>query len=145
MAKNRSDFQRLAELRLNEADALLTAGFQEGAYYLAGYAVECALKACIARKTREFDFPEKKRVNDSHTHDLGKLLALAGLSEDLQLEFAANPDLETFWEVVRDWSEESRYEIFQGGEAERLQRATLMTNVIGAQSGGIMQWIKQRW
>jgi HEPN domain-containing protein len=94
MAMNRNDFQQLSELRLKEAKALLAAGFPEGAYYLAGYAVECALKACIARKTQEFDFPEKKRVNDSHTHDLGKLLVLAGLSEDLQLGFTANARME---------------------------------------------------
>jgi HEPN domain-containing protein len=142
---NRIDFQQLAELRLKEAKALLAADFPDGAYYLAGYAVECALKACIARKTQEFDFPEKKRVNDSHTHDLGKLLMLAGLSEDLQFEFAADAAMEWRWGIVRDWSEESRYEIFQDSEAERIQRATLMINVIGAQSGGIMQWIKQRW
>ena len=99
---NRAGFQQLAELRLQEAKALLAAGFPDGAYYLAGYAVECALKACIARKTREFDFPEKKRVNDSHTHDLEKLLILAGLLEDLRLEFAAKPDMEMFWGIVRD-------------------------------------------
>jgi HEPN domain-containing protein len=142
---NRDDFQKLSELRLKEAKALLAAGFPEGAYYLAGYAVECALKACIARKTQEFDFPEKKRVNDSHTHDLGKLLALAGLSEEMQLEFAADAAMEWRWGIVRDWSEESRYEMFQGGEADRTQRATLMINVIGARYGGVMQWIKQRW
>jgi HEPN domain-containing protein len=132
-------------LRLKEAKALLAAGFPEGAYYLAGYAVECALKACIARKTQEFDFPERKRVNDSHTHDLGKLLVLAGLSEDLQLEFAGDAAMEWRWGIVRDWSEESRYEMFQGSEAERIQRATLMINVIGARYGGVMPWIKQRW
>ena len=142
---NRNDFQQLAELRIQEAKALLAAGFPEGAYYLAGYAVECALKACIARKTQEFDFPEKKRVNDSHTHDLGKLLVLAGLSEEIQLEFAANTAMEWRWGIVRDWSEESRYQMFQGGEAERIQRATLMINVIGSRHGGVMQWIKQRW
>jgi HEPN domain-containing protein len=130
---NRSDFQRLSELRLKEAKALLAGGFPEGAYYLAGYAVECALKACIARKTQEFDFPEKKRVNDSHTHDLGKLLVLAGLSEDLQLGIAANPRMEMYWGFVRDWSEESRYEIFQGSEAERIHDATWMIRAIEAQ------------
>ena len=142
---NRSDFQRISELRLNEANALHAAGFQEGAYYLAGYAVECALKACIARKTQEFDFPEKKRVNDSHTHDLEKLLVLAGLSEDLRLAFAANPDLETFWEVVRDWSEESRYEMIQGSDEGRFRIAYQMIHAIECQNGGVMQWIKQRW
>lgn len=45
---------------------LLTAGMPEGAYYLAGYAVECALKSCIARRTQEHDFPDKKLANDSH-------------------------------------------------------------------------------
>jgi HEPN domain-containing protein len=46
-AMNRFDSQKLASLRLREAKALLAAGFPEGAYYLAGYAVECALKACL--------------------------------------------------------------------------------------------------
>ena len=142
---NRSDFQRISELRLNEANALHAAGFQEGAYYLAGYVVECALKACIARKTQEFDFPEKKRVNDSHTHDLGKLLILAGLSEDMQSEIDANARMEMYWRVVRDWSEDSRYGIFQGSEAKTIHLATIMINVIGAQNGVVLQWIKQRW
>ena len=45
---NRADFQRLADVRIDEAGVLLAAGRWSGAYYLAGYAVECALKACIA-------------------------------------------------------------------------------------------------
>jgi HEPN domain-containing protein len=83
---NRIDFQEIAELRLQESRALLVAGLPEGAYYLAGYAVECALKSCIAKKTREHDFPEKKLVNDSHTHDIGKLLQLAELKEDFDTQ-----------------------------------------------------------
>ena len=142
---NRTDFQQLAELRLKEAKALLAADFPDGAYYLAWYAIESGLKACIAKRTQQYDFPDKKRVNDSHTHDLGKLLMLAGLSEDLQFEFAADAAMEWRWGIVRDWSEESRYEIFQDSEAERIQLATLMIQAIGAQYGGVMQWIKQRW
>ena len=45
---NRWEFRELATLRLAEAKALLDAGLPDGAYYLAGYAVECGLKACIA-------------------------------------------------------------------------------------------------
>ena len=56
---NRLDLQQLSDLRIGEAKALLAQGFPEGAYYLAGYSVECALKACIARRTREHDFPDK--------------------------------------------------------------------------------------
>jgi HEPN domain-containing protein len=68
---NRTDLQEIAEIRLRESKALLAAGLFDGTYYLAGYAVECALKACIAKRTQEHDFPDKKLVNDSHTHDLG--------------------------------------------------------------------------
>jgi HEPN domain-containing protein len=46
---NRADLQSLSNLRLADARALLSAGRFAAAYYLAGYAVECALKACIAR------------------------------------------------------------------------------------------------
>jgi HEPN domain-containing protein len=48
----RRDFQALSATRLREARALLKTGNPEGAYYLAGYAIECALKACVAKKTR---------------------------------------------------------------------------------------------
>ena len=142
---NRTDFQQLAELRLKEAKALLAADFPDGAYYLAWYAIESGLKACIAKRTQQYDFPDKKRVNDSHTHDLGKLLMLAGLSEDLQFEFAADAAMEWRWGIVRDWSEESRYEMIQGSDEERFRFAYQMIHAIECQNGGIMQWIKQRW
>jgi len=47
---NRIDFQEIAELRLRESKALLAAGIPEGAYYLAGYAVECALSTTVVTK-----------------------------------------------------------------------------------------------
>ena len=56
---NRSDFQKLTELRITEARVLLESKCYEGTYYLIGYAVEFALKACIAKQTREYDFPDK--------------------------------------------------------------------------------------
>jgi HEPN domain-containing protein len=43
---NRDDFQQLADVRIAEAAVLLAQGNYDGAYYLAGYAVECGLKAC---------------------------------------------------------------------------------------------------
>jgi HEPN domain-containing protein len=52
---NRNYFRQLAELRLKEAKALLAAELPDGTYYLAGYAVECALKACIAKMTQQHD------------------------------------------------------------------------------------------
>jgi hypothetical protein len=48
----RRDFKSLADLRIEDARLLLRSGRQQGAYYLCGYAVECALKACIAKTVK---------------------------------------------------------------------------------------------
>jgi HEPN domain-containing protein len=146
---NRTDFQQLADLRLKEAEALLVADFPEGAYYLAGYAVECALKACIAKRTREHDFPEKKLVIDSHTHDLGKLLDLAGLSDLLKNDVAGNIELKLDWETVREWSEQSRYrlydQLYDGNPFGGLHDAKLLIDAVESKKGGVLRWIRQSW
>jgi HEPN domain-containing protein len=74
----RGDLRRLSRLRIHEARILLRAGGFQGAYYLAGYAVESALKACIAQQFQRHDIPDRKLVNDVYTHDMDKLLDLAG-------------------------------------------------------------------
>jgi len=56
----------------------------EGAYYLGGYAAECALKACICKRTRRYDFPDKETAIAVHTHHVDTLLSRAGLDEDLK-------------------------------------------------------------
>ena len=78
---NRVDLQQLADLRVAEAHALLTlaAPLPDGAYYLAGYAVECGLKACIAKGYGPESWPEKRFVLECHTHDIFALIRLAGL------------------------------------------------------------------
>lgn len=136
---NRTDLQSLSRLRLRDARLLLRSQRFESAYYLAGYAVECALKACIAKKIKRFDFPDKKLANASFTHDLEKLVEIAGLSAKLagQLaskEFGAN------WGTVKDWSEESRYIPFI---APKLAR-DLYSSIVARQNG-IMTWLKQQW
>ena len=79
---NRGDFQKLAEMRLDDAKALLDQGKWAGAYYLAGYAVECALKACVAKLTNQYDFPDKQLANKCYTHDLDELAKRLDKSTD---------------------------------------------------------------
>jgi hypothetical protein len=55
---------------MKEARLLLKANCPEGAYYLAGYADECALKACIAKRTERFELPDLKAAQESWGHDL---------------------------------------------------------------------------
>jgi hypothetical protein len=144
-AMNRIEFHRLAELRLEEAKALLAARFPEGAYYLAGYAVERALKACIARKTQEHDFPDKKLVDKSYTHDVGKLIDAAGLSLLLSAAISENAGMEPNWNNVREWSEQSRYDLFDGSRAESMKEAQMLILAIESAHDGVLQWIKKHW
>jgi hypothetical protein len=105
MSQDRATFQQLAEARLVEARLLLAHGHSSGAYYLAGYAIECALKAKIAADFRKDEIPELKRVQNIYTHDLSALLALANLREQLDSERETNPRLYQRWTAIKDWSE----------------------------------------
>lgn len=136
---NRIDFQEIAEVRLQESRTLLAAGLPDGAYYLAGYAVECALKSCIAKRTREHDFPDKKLVNDSHSHDLAKLLQLAELKVDLDTAMQGNAAMQSSWDAIQDWSETSRY------ERKNAQEAADLLQAVEDQAGGLLPWIRLRW
>jgi HEPN domain-containing protein len=124
---------------LKESKTLLDAGFPNGAYYLAGYAVECALKACIAKKTRAHDFPEKKLVIDSHSHDLGKLFRIAELNIELDAAILADPSMKSKVDTIEDWSETSRY------ETKSVQEATDLLEAVEDATGGLLPWIKSRW
>ncbi|MEZ2347702.1 HEPN domain-containing protein [Terriglobus sp. RCC_193] len=135
----RSDFQLLAELRLQEAQLLLSVGSYSGAYYLAGYVVECALKACIAKSTQAYDFPDRKRTNDSYSHDVASLLKTAGLESALKYARQDKPGLGTRWEIAREWNEGSRYRIWQKADA-----AFLLEAVDNSQEG-VLAWLKQHW
>ena len=135
----RKDFQRLARLRLRDARVLLAGGNNEGAYYLAGLAVECGLKSAIARKTQRHDFPpDPKFVRESvYIHDLNKLLWAAGLESTLNAAAASNSTLKTNWAVVKGWKPESRY-IAAGLKGDELYRAVAGRN-------GVLGWLRQHW
>lgn len=135
---NRTGFQRLARIRLREAKLLLSAKAPDGAYYLAGYAVEYALKACIAKSTARHDFPEKQRVIDSYTHDASKLIRIAGLkaTHDVamrQLDFARS------WDLVVQWSAQSRYRNYSVSQAEAL------IDAIENRNFGVLPWLKKHY
>ena len=126
-------------VRLKEATALLKLGLLDGAYYLAGYAVECALKACIAKGTQRGEFPDRRKVESSHSHKLWDLVKVAGL-EDAHLEQAGrDPDFRTNWDLVQSWSEQSRY------RRHRSESAQALLGAVGDQRHGVISWIKLHW
>jgi hypothetical protein len=135
----RRDFQALSAIRLREARALLKTGNLEGAYYLAGYAVECALKACVAKKTLRHEFPDQERAKASYSHKFAALVMVAGLHEELSKQIQADREFLANWSVVLEWSEVSRYDLDMGRYAAVLVRA------ISDRSHGVLRWIRQHW
>lgn len=135
---NRRDLQNLALTRLKEVEVLLKNRQYSGAYYLSGYVIECALKACIAKQTQEFDFPDKKTVMDSYTHDLEKLVKVAKLDKELK-SLLNDANFSLRWLEVRDWSEESRY------QTHNRQKALDIYSAITDPTHGVLQWLQQHW
>ena len=136
---DRKDLQELSKVRLKEAASLLKVGMFDGAYYLAGYAVEWALKACIAKGTQRGEFPDRKKVESSHSHSLKDLIRVAGLDEARLEQASKDPDFRTNWEVVQSWSEQSRYQRHGPESARVLLRA------VGDRRHGVISWIKLQW
>lgn len=132
----REEFLRLARERLSDSILLLENDRFGAAYYLAGYALECVLKARIALRFREAEFPDKKLVTAVYTHKLDDLIQLAGLGVDFKAARDARPGLAANWDIVRQWSETSRYGTFNRARATELIRA-----VGDFDDDGVMAWL----
>lgn len=133
------DLKALSEARFGDAESLLAANRFSAAYYLAGYAIECGLKAVISLAFRQHVIPSRKFVADIHTHDLTALVALAGLKIELDRARAANPQLDANWAFVSGWKETARYETIDPFLARRMLIA------IGDPDAGVLSWLKAHW
>lgn len=126
---------------MSEAEALmgLAEPMPDAAYYLAGYSVECALKACIAKLTAQHDFPDKAFAAKCFTHKARELVPLAGLEIARAQAMASDAMLAANWLIVKDWTEESRYARWTVAEA------TALIDAIREPNHGVLKWIKEHW
>ena len=148
----RIEFQELAFLRLEEASALLANDHPDGAFYPAGYAVECALKLAICRTLNIDDFfdtysskTHSAKVKDDivqkfKTHDFGTLLVLSGLYFKLESAITIDILLSDAWTIIRtlSWTEQYRYEVSTRKERAAVQSFISSVNLF-------LQWIKSHW
>lgn len=125
---------------MQDADALLAAGRWGAAYYLLGYSVECALKACVARQFLLHEVPEKKLVNSFYTHRLDELLTISGVKSQLESRSQSDSGFKVNWRAVLGWSEAVRYEV-DITEA----RAREMYEAVTNSTTGILPWLKIMW
>lgn len=129
-----SDFKKLVDLRMKEAKLLLSNNEWDGAYYLVGYAVEFALKARIVAQLMNSDYyPDKKLAENFYKHDLTLLRKMSGLEDDMKKDQVVSPQ----WDIVKDWSEQSRYETGKQNHQA--------VDLFEAVDNGVLPWIKARW
>lgn len=144
-AVNQAELRQMAEERLRDAKTLIEGGRWEFAYYAAGYAVECSLKSCILARMIHTGlvFDEDHKPKDCLIHDLDKLVALAGLTEQLnedrKASAAAGKEFLGNWETAEEWTVASRYEAKTEDDAKRLYAA------IADEPHGVLQWIMTYW
>ena len=131
----KKQLEQLADARADEAQALLKGGFDSGAYYLAGYAVEFALKARIATNFQADAIPDKKYVLAVYDHSLETLIGLAGLRKELDQTMKLDPQFAARWGIASKWSESARYDV----------AAAAMVGAVTDPAKGLLQWIKQYW
>jgi hypothetical protein len=110
------------------------------AYYLVGYAVESALKACASRQFGEHEVPDRKIVNDFYTHELEKLLNISGAKPTKQERAAADSAFEVNWNTVREWSEASRYD-----PSTTETKARDMFAACTDATSGVLPWLRTLW
>lgn len=136
---SKQDLQKLALLRLEDAIFLLNSNRCSSAYYLAGYSLELALKACISKLMQPNTIPDKAFVNAIYVHKLDSLLNLSGLRPAFDIDVKADPQMATYWAIASNWSEESRYAFWDPFAAASLIEA------IHEPNHGIFAWVKKHW
>ena len=138
---NRSDFQLLSQIRIEDAQALFAARRFGGAYYFTGVAVECALKAAIAKLTAAHDFPPKPElVRGYYVHSLSDLLKHAGLEQQLTGDSMAMPELKRNWDTLKGWGIDARY-----SAASTAQTAGGILMAAANPQTGVLTWLKAFW
>jgi len=106
---SRTDLQKMAQAKLEDAEALLQAKRYDSAVYICGYAIELALKARICLVLNWNGYPsnnaEVQKYQSFKTHDLKVLLRLSGTEAIMTNKYKSE------WSAVSTWVPEFRYKL----------------------------------
>ena len=141
------DLKKITNARLKAVKSLKESGDYDTAYYIIGYALECALKSVIC-KTLNFDnYPDMdgmgKKVETFKTHSFDLLLALSGMEKDFTLNAPAERAY-NWSQFTKAWVIDSRYQPIGIRTKEEIER---MIKMLEENENGILYWIeeKQKW
>jgi HEPN domain-containing protein len=137
----------MSEERIKDAKVLIEGARWEFAYYVAGYAVECALKACMLSRIIHtgwiFDDDAKKTIEACRTHEFTRLIQMANLRDELNNRLAQSANVgDAFnanWKTVEKWTVDSRY------QAKTEVEATNLYSAITQEPDGVLKWIQNYW
>jgi hypothetical protein len=102
------------------------------AYFHVGFAAECALKAYIMWKERLNTWPDNALRPELYTHDLRKLVRIAGIP--LTTKDRVGPS----WKVVLDWN---RNQAYDPNPMPRRVARSMIEAAFGQE--GVVTWIRE--
>ena len=124
----------LVETRLDEAKVLFSRKLYLGTVYLAGYAVECQLKATICKTLGLVELPETFK-----THDLELLLLHSGAHAKLSSDIGA---AESFKKICGFWNNKMDLR-YKPPEFVCEKDANLFLSWIDEPKVGIIPWLRR--
>ena len=139
LGHKRTDLQAFAQAKLDDACILFQNKRYSNAYYLAGYAVELGLKACIAAQMNAETIPDKAFIKKILDHQFPVLIGLAGLATELKDQKDRDPVFAASWAIASEWSPDVRY------ESRDVTSAQTIITAIAHPESGVLQWIKTHW
>jgi HEPN domain-containing protein len=135
----KTDLQTLSTRKLEAAHVLAENKMWANAYYLAGYSVELAFKACFAKTISADTIPDKQLINRVYTHNYTDLRGLAGLKTEFDNRSKTDNLFAANWAICSEWSPDSRYQDKTAAEAQYLLVA------ISDKKNGVLPWITTFW
>lgn len=143
---SKKDLRELVDQKLKDANILITNRRYASAIYIAGYALELALKLKICNIFNFVQgFPENKtefifylnsaksqpllactitQIKDIRNHDLNKLLFYSGVEVHIKLNFLNE------WNLAVSWDPEMRYKIQKVHKKEAVNKVTAIKTIV---------------
>lgn len=137
----RSEWRELAKEHLSDLKALRAAERWSAIYHIAGVAVECGLKAIIARTFKLHCWPEKNLEQKIYQHTAKRLEEqLPNFAKtDLQNEQRRDPEFWIHWQLMLSWDVDTRYKSYSQAEADGIYVAVTQPR------HGVARWLRRHW
>ncbi|AJA49522.1 HEPN domain-containing protein [Clostridium pasteurianum DSM 525 = ATCC 6013] len=135
----KKELQKLSDRKLEELKKLYDARFYDSVVEQSGLVVEYGLKASICKNIKKDMYPEYGRYK---IHEPEKLIDLANLRNDLELEKSNNIDFFVSWSLLSKWSVNFRYRPI-GSSDEKESKEYI--KALDDQIGGVHPWIRKHW